>query len=370
MSNITKSLPSIYNLGSSNRSYSTHKSIDFKAVGLLIFIFGCVIALAVGYWDSIINKKPSVCDARRQPNTHIMGVIDATDHLGSRVIDAFRHRLLNHIDTLNPGDRLSIVSITPDSSNEKVIRPYLQICKLKDGHNVDVLTENGAMINKHFQKNYVEVINQSLEGLSQFSHTESADFSPLLRALFEISSLKRFSSKIQNRVLIIASDLIEHSDECSFFKNNCDWGKLSENFYFQGISDQLHNTKIELISVKNQYASQQQKKSFNEFWNHYFQFAGVVENDIKLSTLVVKPRSPDEERKSRQWVVQVAAYQSHIKADSLNQLLAKSGFNSYKQKQDNLYAVFVGPEQCQRAASLTKQLIQRDYQVEGKVISF
>lgn len=362
-------MPGAYSVSSNTNGYGVlgkSPSIDFKAVALLIFIGVCVIGMGVAYYKYVINKELDICDPRRKPNAHFMSLLDDTDRLNEVVIEAFRDRLMAYAGRMKTGDWLTIMTISPHDG--KVIKPYLQLCKPKSGDEVNVWTENGEIIDAGYTKNYVEVLGQALEVLRDYADTESANSSPLVRALYEISKIEKFSPEIPIREILIVSDMIEHSDICSFFKNGCNLVNINDNFYIKAVMTKLASAKLDIVQLENKHAHIQKKAAFKEFWTNYFMFAGVNLKDINKSDMIVKPDSG--RIKVGQWVVQIAAYQSHRKAESLKNSLMTSGFSSYHKQKDKLYVVFVGPEKCKRAAKLARDLIQRQHNIDGQVISF
>ena len=74
------------------------------------------------------------------------------------------------------------------------------------------------------------------------------------------------------------------------------------------------------------------------------------------------------------WVVQVGSFKSKTSAEQLTQDLIANDFKAYSKpvstKKGEFVRIFIGPFIDQKLALATKQQIDRDYQVDSKVLRF
>ena len=140
----------------------------------IAFIVAFLIAVAVLVYKQLSTPKTefdsvTACrkiDGRPTADRQIVVLLDETDALTEHQKDFVKVRLTKLVQTeLNQGELLSIYVLGPNHQRSK--KPIFEMCKMRDGHDADVLTENQKLLNRRFKQEFEGPLMAKIEGLMQ-----------------------------------------------------------------------------------------------------------------------------------------------------------------------------------------------------------
>jgi hypothetical protein len=183
-------------------------------IGIILFI-----VLVVGAGWSILNKKiydsVTLCEEDVMSATTVL-LIDKTGGFSPNQKRVLLRAIEAEIEKLETGKRLTVYEID-DGLYEGLSKPVFDRCRPKDGSDVNQLVENKYMIEKSFNEDFISEIQLMIANLDE---TIDAKSSPIIESLSDISILYKIDPHMNVERLIVISDLLQHSPNISFYKND------------------------------------------------------------------------------------------------------------------------------------------------------
>lgn len=177
-------------------------TLQGKVLPTIIILF----AIATLLW---ITGRPSGAVPVKR---HTILLIDQTDKLTERCLDHVADRVL-HLPSREAGERLSVFYIHERS--DVVITPLLSV--LSQGAGGSRWTENIEIKLENFKKEVLEPLQAIADGLVNCPRSAS---SPIVETINKISTWSRFSADIPERNLIVYSDMLQHSNNCTDYDDD------------------------------------------------------------------------------------------------------------------------------------------------------
>ena len=271
----------------------------FKALIVIVAFFTMSIASAkaVKYPNvpKEINAETNFCAKDNTLYEHTVIVIDVTSPLNKAQIDfikgmVFSEKFFEEYQPFTKFSYLLINKTKPQSQNYVFSK-----CRTKTGKKTqfpgDKFTSNESLI-------FVEQFyNKFLDGQDEaskkiFSNTQKAEKSLIFETIVEIFRMPKFDFKknYPKRNLIIVSDMMQHSDRISFYReckdplklkpNECPpFAKILKNIttreYVDATSPKDQSVNIQIIYLNHRYETRKSlDTSLINLWIEYFKYSG------------------------------------------------------------------------------------------------
>ncbi|ARD45114.1 hypothetical protein A3Q33_12815 [Colwellia sp. PAMC 21821] len=143
------------------------------------------------------------------------------------------------VSDLTEGERLTIFKLD-DREYKGLSLPLFDKCLPQSEETVNELIENKHMIAKTFNESFMADLYSITESLTEKGDANS---SPIMESLADISSLYGINKKLRLKNIILISDLLQHSDDFSFYNNSSiklDSQKLSLVPDFFGVDVEIY----------------------------------------------------------------------------------------------------------------------------------
>lgn len=183
------------------------ENIRNLALPVVLILFCAMLMIWVTWF---VNTK--VPDARVEPpdapRAHTIVIIDQTDVLSERCMTQLDMLLQELPQTVKKGEMLSIFAISANS--DLAVTPLLSVYNPGLGSNEWV--ENLRMKRKQFMDSFwTPIVNFSKE----LKQRPPSPTSPIVETVNRILKWKKFSALTPKRVMVIYSDMLQNSMNCS-----------------------------------------------------------------------------------------------------------------------------------------------------------
>lgn len=209
-----------------NRNSKNSKDIKgIILIGIVIFLVsGLLLVMFIQKQSLVKIDKNSHCPLEG-PSSLTAVIIDATDNINLQQKQAIINEFNIIMDDIPKYGRLDLYLIQGISTS--LLRPTVSVCNPGDGQDIDVYVGNKRKVQKVWQEAFVNPLESALNNLINMP---SSSESPILETIQSVAltSLSEKSLRDKKRVLILVSDLMQHTKKLSFFKNQNSTDKVDE----------------------------------------------------------------------------------------------------------------------------------------------
>lgn len=247
--------------------------VGYYLIGICMAVFALLVISALALKGK--EYDPETC-CPEHITAHTIVILDKTDSFSVNQ----RKFILNYINKekneLRPFEKFSIFNLTgktylsPD--------PIFSKCNPGTGKNANQLYQNPRKIQMRFDKLFSEPLKENMKGMLA---NNTGTKTPLLEMLSELSLRADFGENVQDRTLIIVSDLMQNTAEYSQYKDKIDYKYFSERPYAQEVAANLHGVKVKIVYLLRDSLRRYQGKRHLSFWKDYFKNAGAEVVSIK-----------------------------------------------------------------------------------------
>lgn len=250
----------------------------------IALIVAFLIAVAVLVYKQLSTPKTefdsvTACrkiDGRPTADRQIVVLLDETDALTEHQKDFVKVRLTKLVQTeLNQGELLSIYVLGPNHQRSK--KPIFEMCKMRDGHDADALTENQKLLNRRFKQEFEGPLMAKIEGLMQDKgKSVDSQIFEMIRSI-GVNAFDRWDVAGERQFLVF-SDMLQNTKRYSMYRSDVDFGKFKKTNYYQQVRAYLPNAEVSIFYFINR--PEFQKTRLQNFWQAYFADAGAVVNEV------------------------------------------------------------------------------------------
>lgn len=236
-------------------------------VGLCILI---ILAVFVSSQTLLSSKKidhKTLCHAGGPVGVTTI-LLDLTDPLSSTQQARLRTIISNEIDA---SDMDTMIALGIVSEFPKRWGALFAKCKPSTGEEANALYENPTLITAQYQREFLEPINEKIESTLSSKVENQSPIMEALQAL--IANTPDFSSAKGQRKIIIVSDMLQHSDNLSFYRQQ-GWEYFASRSGEGRLAGNLSNVVIEIIRIPRAGENTPSKDIVEGFWTRYFDRQG------------------------------------------------------------------------------------------------
>ncbi len=241
--------------------------IWWGVVGLCAMI---IVAVLVGSQTLLSSNKidqNTLCHAGGPVDVTTI-LLDLTDPLSPTQQARLRTIVNNEIAASDTDTMiaLGIVSEFPDRWGALFAK-----CKPATGEEANALYENPTLISAQYQREFLEPISAKIESTLS---GEVENQSPIMEALQSlIANTPGFTSVRGQRKIIIVSDMLQHSDNLSFYRQQ-GWDYFASRNGEGRLAGNLSNAVVEIIRIPRAGGNIPSNEIVEGFWTRYFDRQG------------------------------------------------------------------------------------------------
>lgn len=177
-----------------------------------------VIVLALGGilgGTYFVNALPKDTPAARLslPRKHTVILIDQTDSLSERCVIRVRDMLEHLPERIGPGEMVSVFAVHANS--DLTVSPLMSV--RNPGRDANEWIENYRLKQEAFNKEFLDPISELAQGIGKRPDSPS---SPIVETINRVAGWHMFSSDVPERKMIIFSDMLQNSFNCSDYRHS------------------------------------------------------------------------------------------------------------------------------------------------------
>ncbi|MBT3143218.1 hypothetical protein KL867_19310 [Ruegeria litorea] len=253
------------------RTYGSRRSSSnlgwYIAIGVCVLV---IVGVFVGSQTLISNSKvneATLCHTDGPVNVTAI-LLDLTDPLSNTQQIRLKTIIENEIASSSTDTMISlgVVSEEPQRWGSLFAK-----CKPATGEQANALYENPSLIADRYQREFLIPISDKIDA-TLVGQAESQ--SPIMEALQSlIASTPDFTRARGQRKFVIVSDMLQHSDTLSFYRNQ-GWEYFSSRDGELRLAANLQNVSIEIMRIPRSGNNIPSRELVENFWTRYFDRQG------------------------------------------------------------------------------------------------
>ena len=219
-----------------------------SAVRNVIIVVLAVSLIAVLYVRTVLGRRSldevTLCPA--SPDSITVLLVDVTDPMTLPQKQDFRNQLDRLISEIPRYGKLVITKVDPVS--DRLLTPIVTRCNPGTGSDTNELVGNKKKLEKLHQEQFIAPLQDAYDRILSAS---DASRSPILESIQSINLTELASDQsagIRKR-LIVASDLLQNTDDLSFYKHIPEPASILKNQAFSRVRTDLRGVDVDLRHV-------------------------------------------------------------------------------------------------------------------------
>lgn len=239
-----------------------------------VAVFVTVLSLiAFLYARSVLGRRAlddlTLCPSK--PDSITVLLVDVTDPMTLPQKQDFRNQLDRLTAEIPRYGKLVIAKVDPVS--EKLLVPVVTRCNPGVGSDTSDLDGNPAKLDKLHREQFIAPIQDAYD---QILSASEASRSPILESIQSVN-LTEFAggpgSNVRKR-LVVASDLLQNTNELSFYKQLPNSGSLVGSQAFSRVRTDLRGVEVDLWMLQRGDSSSSQPRALPELWTEIIDAQG------------------------------------------------------------------------------------------------
>lgn len=234
--------------------------------GMLLSVFGLFAFIAFNAPPA--TAEDTACRLDRRDPAHTVLLIDQSDPFNPNDFGWVREFMDAEARRLPKYGRLTVV--TPNSKSPYEPVPVYTKCSPGSIDDANPILQNPRMIDDTWREYFYEPLKDSVEATLTDKNQPS---SPLSEAIFAVADRADFQSTQKKRRFVIVSDLMQHSDQFSFYRSGADYVGFGETRLAQQIPGMDGVEVVARIVPRQEYDLPMSE--VKTFWASYFGETGA-----------------------------------------------------------------------------------------------
>ena len=221
--------------------------IGYILIGLFLVIVAIAIFFVVTNKDIELDKLTG-CEKKAGPNNYYAIILDNTDTLRTIQKSSVKNKIKGIVNKAGPNDKVIIYSLSNFSVENTV--PLIDKCSMRDGSDADKFTENEKLLRKRKDQLFDAPIEDAVNKMIAVDKDSQA--SPIIELIQKIR-IQNLPDQINNKKVEIHlfSDLLQHSENFSFYDKNYDLKKFLKSLEFEKIKSDLSGIEVTIWQLIN-----------------------------------------------------------------------------------------------------------------------
>ncbi|MDE2924221.1 MAG: hypothetical protein OYL92_02785 [Acidobacteriota bacterium] len=244
-------------------------AVPLVAVALALFVRFVVFA------PDLPERNPDTGCPETGPSALTAIMIDATDRIGAISRADVLARLEEYVAASREDEM--VIGFEARPVGEEVDEPLLTVCHPGDPEKASEWTQNPRLIRRRLEERF----RQPLEALFRdLLGRQEAPTSPLMESVqsVAVSYLGREEYVDIPKRLILVSDLMQHSEYLSFFRQpGVDYDTFARSHGADALSTDLRGTTVDVLFVqRDAHGRLPSTRGLAEFWGRWIEDQGGV----------------------------------------------------------------------------------------------
>jgi len=234
------------------------------AAGLLAL---AIANIRLGGGDAI--DMTTLCPTKG-PKGAFAVLLDVTDPLTPHQQHRLDLLLRQEVQALPVGTRVTFGLVSPAPQIRSDTR--LKLCKPLQGSQASSLYQNPTLVEARYREGFVDPLHVALTDLLSAPAADSSPIMESIQALIVDAFVGR--GPTQPKHLVIASDLLQHSDVFSFYRGQR-WDDFERSAGYGRLARNLDGVEVTLLQLPRPTSAARQDESMLGFWRQYFEHQGA-----------------------------------------------------------------------------------------------
>jgi hypothetical protein len=247
--------------------------VGYIIIGICMVVFGASMVSALVLKGETYDPETFCQD---EVSAHTIVVLDKTDSLSSNQQQFVLNYINNEKAKLKTFEKFSIFAFTENTYTNP--DPVFSKCNPGTGKDANQLYQNPKKMQIRFDEFFSKPLK---ENMSNILSDNTGSRSPIFEMVRELSFQNDFGDDVQQRTLIIISDMMHHTSEYSHYKNRIDYKYFSEKPYAYEVSTSLNFVNIKIVYLLRDNLRNTQGKRHLLFWEKYFEEMGAEVADVR-----------------------------------------------------------------------------------------
>lgn len=241
------------------------RNIGFVAIALAVIGFF--------YFRAVMSHRTldqaTLCPA--VPDSVTVLLVDVTDPMNLPQRQDFINQLDALVEQVPRYGKLVIAKVDPVS--ERLLSPVITKCNPGSSQDTSELSGNPAKLEALHREQFVEPLRDAFDQLTTAS---GAPRSPILESIqsINLTELQRGVAAGGSKKLIVASDLLQHTTDISFYKEFPEVEGFLDSPAFRRVRTDLRGTDVELWMLQRPDSKSTQPRRLPELWDRIIEVQG------------------------------------------------------------------------------------------------
>ena len=237
------------------------------------------VAGLVFFWSYFSSQGPRIDEASLCPETgptaHLAILVDTTDPMSLTLLEAARQQIERKIEEAAVHTRISFATVNPDMETRG--DAFFSMCKPQSGKDASILTQNPDIVEEGFRTGFADPVSGAMGALLRVPEAQG---SPIMESIQEFAArIPGFAVTEVPRELVLMSDLMQHSDNFSFYRGG-DWKSFASARGPTRFGSAYDGATVTVLRIPR---LPERAEIIDDFWVRYFDAQGF--DDIRVTRL-------------------------------------------------------------------------------------
>jgi hypothetical protein len=245
-----------------------------RAIWLLtasaIAVFAVGTFVVRGLLTQVALDTETLCPKKSLPAAQIAVLLDVTDTLNEVQRESVLRSFENLQESLGTQAQLSLYALRAPAKSH--LQPEVRLCNPGSGEGASWLWENPEKIQRRWERGFRQPLRKLLE---ETLNSPEARISPIMEQI-QAASVTAFDSEVEDRRLIIISDLLQNSEILSMYRGNIDFDEFHLSPAYERVRADLTGVSIQILYLQRSDSPFiKRNRSHITFWERYFEAMGA-----------------------------------------------------------------------------------------------
>ncbi len=236
-----------------------------KISAVLLVFFGMFGAYFYAVSANPELDSQTMCPADESKVTSLtVLLVDVTDPMNLPQQQDFINQLHNLAESIPRYGKLIVTKVDPIS--EQLLQPVIVVCNPGTGADASKWSGNPKKLSEQHAEKFRKPLDSAFMSLIAAS---GAERSPILESIQSVNLTEFQKSYVQNlpKRLVVASDLLQHTDSISFYMRIPDSDNLISSSEFGRTRTDLRGVNVELWMLERVDTKATQPRALAEIWD-------------------------------------------------------------------------------------------------------
>ena len=237
----------------------------------MIVVVLTIMALILWYTPDPIERDPDTFCRSDGPSSITAILLDSTDSFGATTKQDLSNQMWDCLNESEENHEISIFAV--DSTRENTLDPIIRVCNPGDPDEANPLIQSKEIIERKWNQQFRQPLDEKLDSLLT---AEEAPLSPIMESIQSVSitHFRATSRDTIPRRLIIISDLLQNSDEISFYREPPDFNRFQRKPEARWLNPDLRNVDIEIWLIQRRQPQQGDGGALLKFFKSWLEEHG------------------------------------------------------------------------------------------------